>query len=169
MFTKEDNCSLLRRSFVVVSRDSEAKMKSLYFILILLMEISYVTGVCIFRLTIAFLNFIIIEFLFEFLLIISLLNRDVLRQNIASCNYFSIIRAICVTLKRDSHPNLFLKKIKIHRGDNPGLCSKKNSGEIILVRDRENKHKLLICTNDNGIYGWRTLDGKIENCAIFVA
>ncbi|XP_028403917.1 uncharacterized protein LOC114526500 [Dendronephthya gigantea] len=30
----------------------------------------------------------------------------------------------------------------------------------MVVRDRQKKHKLLICTNDDGIFGWRTLDGS---------
>ena len=56
---------------------------------------------------------------------------------------------------------LILQKIKVLKGNNPGVCSKKNSGEVMLVRDRQDKHKLLICTNDNGVFGWRTLDGMV--------
>jgi hypothetical protein len=48
------------------------------------------------------------------------------------------------------------------------MCSKKNSGEVMLVRDRQNKNKLLICTNDNDIFGWRTLDGKLRCCNICI-
>ena len=47
------------------------------------------------------------------------------------------------------------------KGSNPGICSQNNSNEVILVVDRENNRKLLICTNDNGKYAWRTLDGTV--------
>lgn len=30
----------------------------------------------------------------------------------------------------------------------------------MLVRDRQDKQKLLICTNDNGVFQWRAIDGK---------
>ena len=49
------------------------------------------------------------------------------------------------------------------KGSNPGLCSRNNSNDVILVVDRENKRKLLICTKDNGKYAWRTLGGNELN------
>ncbi|XP_046839722.1 uncharacterized protein LOC124433904 isoform X2 [Xenia sp. Carnegie-2017] len=51
-------------------------------------------------------------------------------------------------------------KIKVIKGYNPGPCLKNKSGEITLVRDRQNKPKLLICSKVNGIFGWRTVDGS---------
>ncbi|XP_046839650.1 uncharacterized protein LOC124433845 isoform X4 [Xenia sp. Carnegie-2017] len=51
-------------------------------------------------------------------------------------------------------------KIKVVKGYNPGPCLKNKSGEITLVRDRQNEPKLLICLKVNGIFGWRTIDGS---------
>lgn len=50
------------------------------------------------------------------------------------------------------------------KGSNPGVCSRNNSNEVILVVDRENKRKLLICSNNNGKYAWRTLGGMVLIC-----
>ncbi|XP_046839770.1 uncharacterized protein LOC124433941 isoform X2 [Xenia sp. Carnegie-2017] len=51
-------------------------------------------------------------------------------------------------------------KIKIVKGNDPGPCLDNSSGEMTLVRDRQNKPKLLICSNVSGIFGWRTFDGS---------
>ncbi|XP_046839746.1 uncharacterized protein LOC124433918 isoform X3 [Xenia sp. Carnegie-2017] len=51
-------------------------------------------------------------------------------------------------------------KIKVVKGNDPGPCSKKSSGKMTLVRDRQNKPKLLMCSKVNGIFGWRTIDGS---------
>ena len=38
----------------------------------------------------------------------------------------------------------------------PGSCSKSNHGDLILVKDRENRDTMLICTEGNGVYKWQT-------------
>lgn len=51
------------------------------------------------------------------------------------------------------------KSVKVLDGNDPGSCDKSNHADEVLVRDRENKEKILICTEENGIYLWRTTDG----------
>ena len=45
----------------------------------------------------------------------------------------------------------------------PGSCSTSNHGELILVKDRENKDTILVCTEDNGVYNWKTTDSELPN------
>ncbi|XP_046843331.1 uncharacterized protein LOC124437395 isoform X1 [Xenia sp. Carnegie-2017] len=51
-------------------------------------------------------------------------------------------------------------KIKVVKGNDPGLCYKNSSEKMTLVRDRQNIPKLLICSNVNGVFSWRTVDGS---------
>ena len=47
------------------------------------------------------------------------------------------------------------------KGNDPGSCDKKNEGGVLLVRDRQQKQKLLLCTKDKGVFRWTMVDGKI--------
>ena len=51
--------------------------------------------------------------------------------------------------------------LTIRNTHDPGTCSKSNHGDLILVKDRENKDTILVCTEDNGLYGWKTTDSKL--------
>lgn len=54
-----------------------------------------------------------------------------------------------------------MQKIKMVKGNDPGSCDKKNEGGVLLVRDRQQKQKLLLCTKDKGVFRWTMVDGKI--------
>ena len=56
---------------------------------------------------------------------------------------------------------LLQQNLTIRKSHNPGNCSEPNHGEIILVKDRENKDTILVCTEDNGNYAWKTTDSKL--------
>lgn len=40
------------------------------------------------------------------------------------------------------------------------MCDKSIHGEEMLVKDRENKEKLIICSDDDGVYLWKATDGR---------
>ena len=50
--------------------------------------------------------------------------------------------------------------VNVRQNYDPGSCSKSNHGDLILVKDRENRDTLLICTENNGVYNWKTTDSK---------
>ena len=50
------------------------------------------------------------------------------------------------------------KMVTVRDNYDPGSCSKSNHGDLILVKDRENKDTMLICTEGNGVYKWQTTD-----------
>ena len=50
------------------------------------------------------------------------------------------------------------KMLRVRNTYDPGSCSKSNHGELILVKDRENRDTILVCTEDKGIYSWKTTD-----------
>lgn len=58
----------------------------------------------------------------------------------------------------------FEQKLTVRQSHDPGNCSQSNHGEIILVKDRENKDTILVCTEDNGNYAWKTTDSKFHIC-----
>ena len=60
-----------------------------------------------------------------------------------------------------SMPILLQQNLKVRKSHNPGNCSEPNHGEIILVKDRENKDTILVCTEDNGNYAWKKTDSKL--------
>jgi hypothetical protein len=53
--------------------------------------------------------------------------------------------------------------LRVREYYDPGSCAKVNHGEIILVKDRENKDTILVCTEEEGTYSWKTTEG-IECC-----
>ena len=59
---------------------------------------------------------------------------------------------------------LFQQKLTVRKSHDPGNCSESNHGEMILVKDRENKDTILVCTEDNGNYAWKTTDSKFHIC-----
>ena len=46
-------------------------------------------------------------------------------------------------------------------GYDPGSCSKTEGGSLKLIKNRLNNDKLLICTEERGVYAWKTTDGNI--------
>ncbi|CAB4043773.1 Hypothetical predicted protein, partial [Paramuricea clavata] len=50
--------------------------------------------------------------------------------------------------------------VTVRNTHDPGKCSKSSHGELILVKDRENRDTVLICTEDNGVYSWKTTDNS---------
>ena len=56
---------------------------------------------------------------------------------------------------------LLQQNLTVRKSHNPGNCSEAHHGEIILVKDRENKDTILVCTEDNGNYAWKTTDSKL--------
>ena len=42
-----------------------------------------------------------------------------------------------------------------------GICNETNHGNLIMVKDRENNDKLLVCAEEKSVYLWKTTDGKI--------
>ena len=55
---------------------------------------------------------------------------------------------------------LFCQMVTVRNTHDPGKCSKSNHGELILVKDRENRDTVLICTEDNDVYSWKTTDSE---------
>ena len=53
--------------------------------------------------------------------------------------------------------------VKIIDGGDPGQCNKSNHAEEVLVRDRQNNDKILICSKNNGVYQWKAVYGKLNN------
>ncbi|XP_028413259.1 uncharacterized protein LOC114536107 [Dendronephthya gigantea] len=53
-----------------------------------------------------------------------------------------------------------VKSVDIQTGYDPGSCSKKERGLLKLIKDRSNNDKLLICAEQNAVYGWKTTDGS---------
>ncbi|XP_028399998.1 uncharacterized protein LOC114523319 [Dendronephthya gigantea] len=54
-----------------------------------------------------------------------------------------------------------VKSVDIQTGGyDPGSCSKSESGSLKLIKNRLNFDKLLICTEQNGVFGWKTTDGS---------
>ena len=51
--------------------------------------------------------------------------------------------------------------VKILDGNDPGQCDKSNHAQEVLVRDRQNNEKILICSKNHGGYQWKTVDGKL--------
>lgn len=41
----------------------------------------------------------------------------------------------------------------------PGSCGESNHGELIVVKDRQNKDTILVCTEDQAVYTWKTTEG----------
>lgn len=50
----------------------------------------------------------------------------------------------------------------------PGQCDKSNHASQVLILDRENKEKILICTKNNGEYQWALLGGLCYESTISV-
>ena len=53
--------------------------------------------------------------------------------------------------------------LTVRKTHDPGSCSKSNHGELILVKDRESRDTVLVCTEDNEVYSWKTTDSKYSN------
>ena len=53
--------------------------------------------------------------------------------------------------------------LTVRKTHDPGSFSKSNHGELILVKDRENRDTVLVCTEDNEVYSWKTTDSKYSN------
>ncbi|XP_028416055.1 uncharacterized protein LOC114539639, partial [Dendronephthya gigantea] len=59
-------------------------------------------------------------------------------------------------------------KIKVTTESKLGPCNERNFGELILVNDRKGKNTLLVCSKDEGKFGWSTTNddgqtGEISN------
>ncbi len=48
--------------------------------------------------------------------------------------------------------------VNVRESYDPGSCSRSNHGDLTLVKDRENRDILLVCTESNGAYNWKTTD-----------
>ena len=46
------------------------------------------------------------------------------------------------------------------KGYDPGKCDQDSHGKLIMIKDRQNKDKLLVCAEENQGYIWKTTDGK---------
>ena len=62
--------------------------------------------------------------------------------------------------------SLFSKVLKVRNYHDPGTCAKTNHGALILVKDRENKDAIVICTEEEGVYRWKTTEGLVSNLSI---
>ncbi|CAB4015633.1 Hypothetical predicted protein, partial [Paramuricea clavata] len=51
-------------------------------------------------------------------------------------------------------------KAKLENGYDPGKCNQSNHARFIVVKDRENNDRLLICAEENDVYNWKTTDGS---------
>ena len=56
---------------------------------------------------------------------------------------------------------MFFQKVSFH-DHNPGKCNKKNHGQLIIVKDRQDNEKLLVCAEEKSVYLWKPTDGKVE-------
>ena len=52
-----------------------------------------------------------------------------------------------------------IKKISV-QGYNPGECNYGSHGKLVLVKDRRDNDKLLVCVEENGVYLWKPTDGS---------
>ena len=57
-----------------------------------------------------------------------------------------------------------IQLLKVRDNYDPGNCGKSNHGELIVVKDRENKDTILVCTEDKAVYTWKTTEGIHRNC-----
>ena len=48
----------------------------------------------------------------------------------------------------------------VETGYDPGPCSNTNHGKLKLAKNRENKDRLLICSEEEGVFKWIRTDGK---------
>ena len=55
-----------------------------------------------------------------------------------------------------------MQKAKLENGYDPGKCNQSNHATFIVVKDRENNDRLLICAEENDVYNWKTTDGEFQ-------
>lgn len=67
----------------------------------------------------------------------------------------------------DNFRNLFQGLITVINDIDPGQCDQSNHASQVLILDRENKEKILICTKNNGVYQWETLGGMYIDCDVY--
>ena len=48
----------------------------------------------------------------------------------------------------------------VETGYDPGPCSNTNHGKLKLAKNRENKDRLLVCSEEEGVFKWIRTDGK---------
>jgi hypothetical protein len=53
-----------------------------------------------------------------------------------------------------------LQRIPVVKGD-PGPCKKKTHGKEVLVKNRADEEKVVICVKDKGAYQWESTDGEL--------
>ena len=47
------------------------------------------------------------------------------------------------------------------KGYDPGSCNQQSHLKEVLVKDRNDDDKILICVRENNVYIWTSLDGEI--------
>lgn len=57
-----------------------------------------------------------------------------------------------------NHPSYF-QSVKILDGNDPGSCDESNHGAEVLIKDREDNERLLICADNNDGFVWKATDG----------
>ncbi|XP_028405278.1 uncharacterized protein LOC114527785 [Dendronephthya gigantea] len=57
-------------------------------------------------------------------------------------------------------PSIHLESLTVRDSYDPGTCARSNRGELVLVKDREDKDAIVMCTEDKGIYSWKTTEGS---------
>ena len=77
--------------------------------------------------------------------------RTVQVHNIISSDTMQILNILYTIL---------FQKVSLE-GYNPGECNKENHGKLIIVKDRQDNDKLLVCAEENKVYLWKTTDGKV--------
>jgi hypothetical protein len=49
----------------------------------------------------------------------------------------------------------------VAKGYDPGSCKNETHGNEVLVKNRADEEKIVICVKDKGVYQWRSTDGKL--------
>ncbi|XP_028403464.1 uncharacterized protein LOC114526145 [Dendronephthya gigantea] len=52
------------------------------------------------------------------------------------------------------------KMLTVRKNHDPGSCSESNHGELKLVKDRENRDTILVCTEFDEVFSWKTTDNS---------
>ena len=45
----------------------------------------------------------------------------------------------------------------VEAGYDPGLCNQTNRGKLKLVKNREDEDRLLVCSQEKGVFKWKTI------------
>ena len=54
----------------------------------------------------------------------------------------------------------YIQKANVTKSHDPGPCNSSNHGYFNIVKDREMNDKLLVCSENKGVYQWIVSDGS---------